>query len=72
MRAAVPGFDRLVAGTYRRLRTLPVRPGGLLHGDLCLPNVLIGSNLYDPLGRDGHFAWCVRVLADPGITALLR
>ncbi|GIL29522.1 phosphotransferase family protein [Actinocatenispora comari] len=143
LRPAVPGFDRLLAGTYRRLTTLPARPDGLLHGDLCLPNVLVGpdgrvsalldwgllttrgdpafdaasfpaffdmysprarehtealtaavcrrfghdrdllllyrawyalvgSNLYDPLGRDGHFAWCVRVLADPEIVRLLR
>lgn len=143
LRAAVPGFDVLVAGTYRRLATLPARPDGLLHGDLCLPNVLvdadgrvsalldwgllstrgdpafdaatfpaffdmyspraaehtealtaavcrrfgyerelllvyrawyalIGANLYDPVGRDGHFAWCTNTLTDPEIAGLLR
>ena len=142
LRAAVPGFDELVAATVRRLAELPDRRGGLLHGDLCLPNVLVadgrvsalldwgllttrgdpafdaatfaaffdmyspraaehtralteavcrrfghppellalyrawfalvGANLYDPLGRDGHFAWCVRTLTDPWLTELVH
>lgn len=32
---------------------------------------LITSNAYDPLGQDGHFAWCVRLLQRPAVTALL-
>ena len=32
----------------------------------------ITSNAYDPLGRDGHFAWCVRVLRRDDLTDMLR
>jgi len=142
LRAAVPGFDRLLAGTYRWLDTLPTTPTGVLHGDLCPPNVLvdrygrvtalldwgllttrgdpafdagtfagffdmysprarehadatltaierrlgyprelllayrgyyalIGANLYDPAGADGHFGWCVATLTDPAVRAAL-
>ena len=30
---------------------------------------VITSNAYDPLGRDGHFAWCVAVLKTPEVRA---
>lgn len=32
---------------------------------------LIGSNAYDPTGRDGHFAWCVATLNRADISELL-
>lgn len=32
---------------------------------------LITSNAYDPLGKDGHFAWCVAVLRAPEVRAAI-
>ena len=32
---------------------------------------LITANAYDPLGRDGHFAWCAAALNRPDVTRAL-
>jgi aminoglycoside phosphotransferase (APT) family kinase protein len=31
---------------------------------------VITSNVYDPAGQDGHFAWCVRQLSSPEVRAI--
>ncbi|GAA4219133.1 phosphotransferase [Actinocatenispora rupis] len=41
LRAAVRDLDAKVAGVLRLLAELPPAPRGLVHGDLCQPNVLV-------------------------------
>lgn len=43
LRAAVPDLDATVAGVRRVLGELPPEPRGLVHGDLCPPNILVDA-----------------------------
>jgi Ser/Thr protein kinase RdoA (MazF antagonist) len=40
LRRALPDLDTLVAALTQRLLRLPTEPAGIVHGDLCPPNIL--------------------------------
>lgn len=67
LRDAVTDFDAKLAGLLRRLAALPPAPRGVLHGDLCLPNILL-----DPGSRPALLDWgLLTTRGDPALDAAL-